>query len=231
MLPSGLLGLGLLVDARGEVPADVLEGRLESFHAFLLKRGTIPDTEQVINYPPPGKRWRGLCPGKVCRTETDAGSTEVNESRRLTLSTTRTESSIGLFRQPTPIQARMRIVPPSELTLIPVSTLVLRQSSPSTRNTRRPLSGGRWPILRERAWSPQIPMAMDGDQRGSTLGLRQSPPTSRKPAAGADGLKEMEGRTGTVKSIAKDIQRLGRKRLGQPYLSRAESTSSTSRMP
>ena len=56
-------------------------------HEFLLKRGTIPESEMAINYKPiKGAMARFVATGKVKRTETDQGALfEVNENRRLTL--------------------------------------------------------------------------------------------------------------------------------------------------
>jgi glycerol-3-phosphate O-acyltransferase len=233
VLPSGLLGLGLLVDARGEVSADVLEGRLESFHAFLLKRGTIPDTEQVINYPPLREAMaRFVSTGKVRRTETDAGSTfEVNESRRLTLEYYKNgiiHWFVPASLLATSIQARdADRFHPSELTLdLRFQLFVLRyefaldpEHDEETIERRAlahlegagvvaPDTDGTW-------------MVINADRLSDFSSITSNFLESQLLVL--DGLKEMEGRTGTVKSIAKDIQRLGRKRLGQPHLSRAES--------
>lgn len=233
VLPSGLLGLGLLVDSEGEVSGEVLERRLESFHAFLMKRGTIPETDKVINYAPLKEAMaRFVSAGKVRRTETDEGSVfEVNENRRLTLEYYKNgiiHWFVPASLLATSIRARgSERFHPSELTLdLRFQLFVLRYEFALD------------PSLDEEAIERRALAHLEGagvvapDTDGSWLVINSERLADFSAISSnflesqllvLEGLTELEGRTGAIKSIAKEIQRLGRKRLGQATLQRAES--------
>jgi glycerol-3-phosphate O-acyltransferase len=233
VLPSGLLALSMLAQSDGAMEADLLEKRLECFHAFLLQRGTIPAEENVVNYAPLKEAMaRFVRSNKVRRTETDDGSVfEVNPSRRLTLEyyknglihwfvpasllATAIERRGGQPFQPSDLTMDLRLqlfVLRFEFVLDPAldEDAIERRALAHLEGAGvvSPHTDGSWIVLDE--------TKLKGFS-GITTNFLESVVLS------LGGLKFTSEKNSDDRARAKEIQKWGRKRFGQSSLRRSES--------
>jgi len=233
VLPSGLLALGMLSHSEPVISADELEKRIECFHAFLLRQGTIPEEESVVNYGPLKEAMaRFVQTSKVKRTETAEGSIfEVNPSRRLTLEYYKNgiiHWFVPASLLATAIQRRgAEQFSPSDLTQdLRLQLFVLRYEfvldpahDEETIERRAlahleaagvvsPLTDGTWIVIDE----PKLSAFA-----GITTNFVESAYLTLR------GLKVSSQKRLNEKVRAKEIQKWGRKRLGEAGLSRPES--------
>jgi glycerol-3-phosphate O-acyltransferase len=233
VLPSGLLALGLLSQSDAVMSAEVLEKRIECFHAFLLQRGTIPAEETRVNYPPLKEAMaRFVVSKKVKRTETEKGSLfEVMANRRLTLEYYKN----GIIQWFVPASLLATIIRrqakgaflPADLNLdLRLQLFVLRYEfalDPALDEEaieRRalahlqgagvvaPVGDGTWTVLDE--------IKLDGFSDITTNFLESV-------VLSLGGLKAFANKDLDDKARAKEIQKWGRKHLGTPALQRTES--------
>ena len=233
VLPTGLLSLGLLTQSHGKMTAVELEERIECFHAFLLRQGTIPEDQNVVNYGPLKEAMARFVKTKqVIRTETSEGSVfEVNPSRRLTLEYYK--NSLLLPFVPASLLARTILArefqpfKPSDLTGdVRMMLFMLRYEftldprlDEETIERRAlahleaagvvgPQTDGSWLVVDKGRLI---------DFAGITTNFLESARLT------LSGLQAFQGKKFSTKALAKEIQKMGRKGLGGPGLLRSES--------
>jgi glycerol-3-phosphate O-acyltransferase len=231
--PSGLLALGMLAQTDPVMTADQLEERIECFHAFLLRRGTIPEEETVVNYGPLKEAMaRFIQSNKVIRSETPEGSVfEVNPSRRLTLEYYK--NGIAHWFVPASLLARAIQVrgdepfAPADLTRdLRLQLYLLRyefsldpkldEESIERRALAHLEAAGAVAPLTDGSW-----MVLDETKLSGFAGITTNFLESANLTL--QGLKALASRRLNEKALAKEIQKWGQKRLGESSLMRPES--------